>query len=244
MPTCGEKSRDSVRSTQLARDFTLAQEAADKAAEASKDESSSVVPSVAPALIPRWLRPQSFPPLLYTPRNHISLSTTPLSYSLSSNDPLLIRVQAVLQSPCSPITIFSKRTIFDHNPNPSCSSFGFDLLDSRTGSKVSRHAMDALMIDDWREKELSYRYTGNFVTMEPGVPVTAEHGFVPRVDDVVLLRVGRRYRVQISGWDVGGRIEWWRYGRKWEILMWRSSLWGRKGYASGVDGESQHSCIL
>lgn len=75
--------------------------------------------------------------------------------------------------------------------------------------------------------------------MEPGVPVTAEHGFVPRVDDVVPLRVGRRYRVEISGWDVGGRIGWWRYGRKWEILRWRSSLWGRKGYASGVDGESQ-----
>ena len=90
-------------------------------------------------------------------------------------------------------------------------------MDSSTGEKVSRYPTDAMTIDDWWEKELSYRYTDNYVTMEPGIPLTAEHGFVPTVDDVLPLRAGQRYRVEISGWDVGGRIGWWRYGRKWEV---------------------------
>lgn len=243
MATSKEKGSALANPTQLARESTLAQEAADRAAEASKDEASKdesswALPSAESALIRRWLWPHSSTPLPHTPRIQISLSTTRPSYSLSSKDPLLIRVKAVLQAPCSPITIYSKRTIIDQNPNPSA-FFGFDLVDSSTAEKVSRYPVDAMTIDDWRGKELSYRYAGNFVTMEPGVPVMAEHGFIPRVDDVVPLRVGRRYRVEISGWDVGSRIEWWRYGRKWEVLRWRSSFWGRKEYAFSDDQESQ-----
>ena len=230
MSISGEKGSMVARSTQVARESTLAQEAALRAPEAAKDESPSVVPSAATALVPRWLWPQWSAPLLNTPHIHVSLSTTRPSYSLSSKDPVLITVKAVLQSPCSPITIYSKRTIFDQNPTPSSSPFGFDLVDSSTGEKVSRYPIDAMTIDDWWEKELSYRYAGNFLTMEPGLPVTAEHQFVPRADDVVPLTAGRRYRVEISGWDVGGRIGWWRYGRKSEVLRWRSNFWGKKEY--------------
>jgi hypothetical protein len=90
--------------------------------------------------------------------------------------------------------------------------------------------VDVNLIDDHRDEELYYYNEQYFVAMYPRLSHIVEHTFLPHVRDVVPSEAGHENQISFDP-TYSTSHTWWDYGRKWQVLKWRSSPFRRRTYA-------------
>ncbi|KAI9873399.1 MAG: hypothetical protein M1830_000451 [Pleopsidium flavum] len=173
------------------------------------------------------------------PKILLSISPSAPQYHISGTCPFYLQLSATLLAPSPPVTILTHNTIFGTLQN--INGNGFNFVDTASGMKADRSHTDLCYMAPGPTMELKWENEKYFATMEPGIPYNVRHEFrrlpeptglqdndtdltakimrtgIPD-SDTGGLEVGKTYRVELLQGDVGGRVGWWSYGRKEDVL--------------------------